>query len=282
MKRREFLTASGVTAAALTSATAIEANAAQPLNIFRSGRAATSRTREYVEVRKYTVKDADKRTKLVEILDKALVPALNRQGLKPVGVFAPLEGDVVPQNEKEKNALTVFVVIPHKTTETFVNANAKLLADRTYRKDAAPIFETNSKDPVYTNCDTFFLYNFPTIPVLEAPSLGADRIFQLRLYRSFNIERNAAKIKMFDQGGEMPLFRKVGLNPIFFGDVIAGNRLPALLYMFGCPSVEARNTSWKNFVESPEWKEISHQPEYSDTATEIENFFLKPSPGSQI
>ena len=282
MKRREFLTAGGVAAAALTTVTALEASEVQPLNIFRPRRLAVERAREYVEVRKYTVKDAEKREKLIGILDKALIPALNRQRLKPVGVFAPLEGDIVPRNEKEKNALTVFVVIPHTTAATFVSANAKLLADSIYRKDAAPIFETNSKDPVYTNCDTFFLYNFPTIPVLENPSLGADRIFQLRLYRSFNIERNAAKIKMFDQGGEMPLFRKVGLNPIFFGDVIAGTRLPALLYMFGCPSVEARNTSWKNFVESPEWKEISRQPEYADTATEIENFFLKPSPVSQI
>jgi hypothetical protein len=274
MKRREFLTAG---TASLVVTTATVANETPVL-------AQSPSAQEFVEVRKYAVKDADKRAKLVEILDKALIPALNRQGIKPVGVFTALEADVVPAREKERDVakMSVFVVFPHKTTATAVSANAKLLADATYRKDAAPIFETTSRDPVYTDCETFLLYNFPTIPVLETPQLGPNRIFQMRLYRSFNIERNAAKIHMFDKGGELPLFREVGLNPIFFGDIVAGNRLPAFLYMFGCSSIEARNTSWKNFIDSPKWAAMKDLPEYKDTATEIDNYFLKPSPGSQI
>ena len=261
MKRRDFLTANGAGLAALTTATTFAAD--EPVK------------KEFIEVRKYTVKDTDKQAQFIEVLDKALIPALNRQGLKSIGVFVPLDSET-------KYALNVFVVIPHKTMETFVNATAKLLADNDYRKDAAAIFETTSKNPVYTDCDTFLLNTFSTIPVLETPQLGADRVFELRLYRSFNIERNAAKIRMFDRGGELPLFREVGLNPIFFGDILTGSRMPALMYMIGCPSLEKHAEVWKNFIAHPKWKAIKDLSEYADTATEIERVVLKPSSDSQI
>jgi len=260
MKRREFL-AGGAGLVALTATAAFAAN--------------VPGQKEFIEVRKYTVKDAEKRTKLVELLDKALIPALNRQGLKPVGVFVPLEREA-------RFANNVFVVIPHKTTDTFVNLTAKLLTDAEYKKDAAPIFGTTSQDPVYTDCETFLLQGFPTAPAVEVPELGPNRIFEWRLYRSFNIERNEAKIKMFDVGGELPLFREIGLNPIFFGDVIAGNRMPALMYLVGCPSPEAHAQSWRVFRDHPKWLAMRDLPEYADTATEIERVVLTPSPGSQI
>ena len=149
-------------------------------------------------------------------------------------------------------------------------------------KAAAPVFETTSKDPAYTNYDTFLLYNFPTMPVLETPNLGPDRVFEWRLYRSFNIERNIAKIHMFDEGGELPLFREVGLNPIFFGDVVSGQKLPALMYMIGCPSLEAHAEAWRTFIAHPKWIAMKDLPEYADTATEIDRVVMTPSPGSQI
>ena len=261
MKRRDFFAASGAGLAALSAATTLAADEPDK--------------REFIEVRKYTVKDAEKRAKLVEVLDKAFIPALNRQGIKPVGVLLPIERET-------KYALNVFVIFPHKTAESFVSVNPKLIADSEYRKSAAPIFETTSKDPVYTDCETFFLHGFPTMPTLEVPNLGTNRVFEWRLYRSFNIERNAAKIKMFDEGGELPLFREVGLNPIFFGNIIAGTRMPALLYMIGCPSLDKHAEVWRTFGAHPKWQAMRNLPEYRDTATEIDNVILAPSPESQI
>jgi hypothetical protein len=262
MKRREFLAVGGVGIAALATA-----NTALALGI----------EKDFVEVRRYIVKDADKQKQLVEVLDKALIPALNRQGIKPVGVFVP-----VRSNKNAKYLMNVFVVIPHKDPMKFITLNDTLLADADFRKDAAPIFATTSKDPVYTDCETCLLNTFPTTPVVEVPELGPDRVFEWRHYRSFNIERNAAKIKMFDVGGELPIFREVGLNPIFFGDVLAGTMMPALLYMIGCPSMEKHAEAWRVFGAHPKWREIRGLPEYADTATEIDNVIMTPSPGSQI
>jgi hypothetical protein len=264
MKRRQFLSVGGAglaTLAAATTATALDSDA----------------ERQFIEVQKYTVKDADKRAQLISILDNALIPPLHRQGRKPVGVLIPNAAGA-----EAKYALNVFVVVPHKTTESFVNVNAKLVADGTYRKAAAPIFETTSKDPVYTDCETFLLHCLPTIPTLETPSLGPDRVYQMRLYRSFNIDRNDAKMKMFYQGGELPLFREVEMNPIFFGDILAGTRLPAFLYMIGFASPAKQDAAWKAFVSHPKWAAMKDLPEYKDTTTEIDNIMLLPSPGSQF
>jgi hypothetical protein len=262
MKRRDFLTAAGGTGLATMAAATVQAGA-------------ESSKQEFIEIQVFSVKDHEKRAQLIGILDKALVPALNRQGIKPVGVFVPLETET-------KFGLNVFVVVPHKTTETLVSENAKLLADSAYRKDAAALFETTSKNPVYTDCQTFLLQCFATVPALETPNLGADRVFELRRYRSFSIERNAAKIKMFEHGGELPLFRELGLNPIFFAEMVAGKRLPNLMYMVGFPSMEKHEAVWKEFVAHPKWQTMKSNPEFADTATEIDRVILKPSAGSQI
>ena len=272
MKRRDFLTVGGAGLAMSVAATTATAQ----MRSFQSRRERNT-ARQFIEVRKYTVKDADKRAQLIGILDNALIPALNRQGLKPVGVLIPKAA-----GNEAKYALNVFVIVPHKTTETFVNVNARLVTDDVYRKAAAPIFETTSKDPVYTDCETFFLHCLPTIPTLETPSLGPDRVYQMRLYRSFNIDRNDAKMKMFYQGGELPLFREVEMNPIFFGDILAGTRMPAFIYMIGFASSAKQDAAWKAFGAHPKWSAIKDLPEYADTATEIDNIMLTPSPGSQF
>ena len=261
MKRRDFLVAGTAGLATMTAVTTRAADAPAK--------------KEFIEVRKYTVKDVEKRAGLVAVLDNALVPALNRQGIKPVGIL-------VPREEETKYAHNVFVIIPHKTTDSFVNVTAKLLADAEYMKDATPIFATTSKDPVYTDCETFLLHGFPTMPTVEVPDLGPHRVFEWRLYRSFNIERNEAKIKMFDVGGELPLFRETGMSPIFFGDVLAGTRMPALLYMIGFSSMETHAEAWRKFIQHPKWLAMRDLPEYADTATEIDRVLLMPSPGSQI
>ncbi len=266
MQRREFLAAAGTAGMAAATFSAVQGDDA-------------STRREFVELRRFTVKDADKKKQWVDILDKAFIPALNAQGIKPVGVFVTREevrqGEEAYQNE-------VFVVIPHKTVESFLTLTPKLLADETFRKNAAPLFETTSKDPVYRTCSSSLLYGFESCPVLETPKLGPDRVFQWRSYRSFNVERHAAKIHMFDHGGELALFRKVGLNPIFFGDTIFGQKMPNLTYMIGCENREIHDAAWKSFIDDPQWAAIRDDPRYADTATEIDRVVLKPSPGSQI
>jgi hypothetical protein len=265
MKRREFLVSAGsvgLTATAVSVTSSISA-------------ADSFGVREFIEFRTYFVKDESQKTLLVKTLDNALIPALNAQGIKPVGIFVPIN----TETKFEKN---VFVVIPHKTIDSYVNLTTKLLADTEYRKNAAAFFTTTSKNPVYEGCESSLLKCFEKCPKLETPVSGTDRIFQARIYRSFNIERNAAKIHMFNHGGEMALFRELGIHPVFFGEALSGKMLPNLTYMVAGDNAEQHEKAWKDFVAHPKWQEIKNNPAYADTATEISRVLLKPSSGSQI
>ena len=269
MKRREFLCNSLATTGTVVAGTTIlgTETLAQGLPL--------ELQRDFIEIKTYTVADAEKRDQLVKILDAAFIPAMNRQDNNPVGIFVPAGNDA-------KYDDNVFVVMRHKTFASFSGVATRLLNDKEFMEAAKDIFATDSKDPVFTTCESRLLQCFETAPVLETPELGTDRAFEMRLYRSFNIERNAAKIHMFEHGGELALFRELGLNPIFFGEAIFGRMLPNLAYMVGGKSVDELAKSWKNFGPNPKWHEIRDNLKYKDTATEIERVVLKPSPGSQI
>ncbi len=266
MKRRDFLCNSLTAAGAIgLTATAVAADL---------GSVPPPSTRHFVEIRTYTVPNAGKRDLFVKILDNAFIPAMNRQGIKNIGVFVPVEG-------QEKFANDVFVVRECQALNAILGVST-LVADKEFMEAAQEIFATDSKNPVFTACDSRLLQCFETLPTLQTPELGEARAFEMRLYRSFNIERNAAKIHMFEHGGELALFRELGLNPIFFGEAVFGRMLPNLAYMVGGKSADALAESWKKFGPHPKWHELRDNTMYNDTATEIERVILKPSAGSQI
>lgn len=174
------------------------------------------------------------------------------------------------------------MLMAHDSPESFLQSGAKLLQDAAFLKAAAPILDAPMKDPIYTELKSSLMYGFEKCPAIEVPTLGKDRVLQMRFYRSYNLERNAAKVHMFDHGGELPLFRKSGMPPVFFGDTIIGDFQPNLTYMLSFENEEARKLGWKTFVSSDEWKDISTRDMYKDTAHQITNILLRPSPGSQI
>ena len=90
------------------------------------------------------------------------------------------------------------------------------------------------------------------------------------------------KIEMFNEGGEIALFRAAGMNPVFFGESIIGSKMPNLTYMLGFDDPEAQETGWKKFLDDPEWKKLSSDPYYEDTVSNITNLMLRPAESSQI
>jgi hypothetical protein len=89
---------------------------------------------------------------------------------------------------------------------------------------------------------------------------------------------------MFTELGEVDIFRKCNLTPVFFGRTIAGPRLPNLMYMLVHENMAAREKSWDAFRTSPDWKKVSATPGYSDPeiVTNITTVFLRPAGYSQI
>lgn len=235
--------------------------------------------RELIEVKTYTCSNVAKRDALLKIFDAALIPALNRQGIKNVGVFwasAKENGD----NAAYEN--NVFVVIPHSDMRSVLEGDQRLLADAQYMKDAAAIFSAPMNDPLYDACATSLLHGFATCPRVKKVTDSPDRLMQLRVYNSYTIERNLKKISMFEDGGEIAIFRACGMEPMFFGHALAGDRLPNLTYMLGFANKATQDEGWKKFRDHPAWLKLKADPQYKDTSNKILNIVMRPSKGSQL
>jgi NIPSNAP protein len=83
---------------------------------------------------------------------------------------------------------------------------------------------------------------------------------------------------------EIDIFRKTGLNPVFFGETLTGDKMPNLTYMLVFNNMDERQANWKRFGGSPEWKALRAIPEYADKKIlcGITNLYLKPADYSQI
>ena len=86
---------------------------------------------------------------------------------------------------------------------------------------------------------------------------------------------------MFDKG-EIEIFRRVGLHPVFFGQALAGDKLPNLTYICAFENKAASDTAWKDFGNDPQWKTLSKDPAYKDTVSKITTLILRPATRSQI
>lgn len=259
MKRRQFLTASAL----VTTLPTIQHAFAEDT---------PSGEKECLELRHYEFATAEKRNAFETFLGNAFVPALNRQGIKPVGVF----------KADDANALDLWVLIPHRSPNSVMTSNTKMLLDPDYTQAGSNILNCPKDDPAYVRFESALLLAFDQCPKVEIPSKTDARIFQLRIYESRNAIMAKRKVEMFNTGGEMDVFRLTGLNPVFFGESIIGSKMPNLTYMVGFDDADAQKKAWDAFQKHPKWNELKNDPYYADTVSNITNLVLRPSTASQI
>ena len=229
--------------------------------------------REYYELRVYTLPSADNQKAVENYFQTAAIPALNRMGIKKVGVFAEME---------PSDTAKLYVLIPFQSLQQFEQVNERLAKDAAYQKAAAPYLNAVHTNPAYVRIKSSLLHAFEDIPQLEAPE-AKPRVLELRTYESHSEAAGKKKIQMFNNGGgEIAIFRRVGLTPVFFGETIIGNKRPNLTYMLTFDDMEEQQRNWKAFVDDPEWKRVSALPEYANTVSNITKVFLVPVPFSQI
>jgi hypothetical protein len=86
---------------------------------------------------------------------------------------------------------------------------------------------------------------------------------------------------MFNQG-EVELFDRLGFNAVFYGQVIAGSRMPNLMYMTTFENRTVRDEHWKTFGSDPEWKKMSSDPKYQNNVSKIDIIYLRPTAYSKL
>jgi len=109
-------------------------------------------------------------------------------------------------------------------------------------------------------------------------------MFELRTYESHNERAHRAKVKMFAEMGEIDIFRRAGLTPVFFSRTVAGSRMPSLVYMLVHENMAAREKSWSAFSSDPDWRKLAQTPGYTDPdiVSNITTVFLRPAAYSQL
>ena len=275
MKRRTFLHTTMATGglAALPALTSAAEDKPKPV-------------RQLFELRTYLLR-ADKQSLLDAYFSKALIPALNRLGVKSVGAYheaptpQPAATTTTPPATTPQGPVA-YLLIPYQSAEQMAAVTSGLWSDTAYQKSAAEYLSVPATDPVYDRVESSLFNAIEGMPQLAAPT-GKPTLFNLRIYESHNEAAAKKKIEMFNQG-ELSIFRRVGLTPVFFGEAIVGARLPNLTYLLAFQDEAARTAAWNTFRNDPEWKTLRAIPEYEDKriVSKITNKLLTPAEYSQI
>lgn len=270
MKRRDFVATSvGATLAPGLAEGAQAGGAAPPGGMTPP---------QLLELRRYRMRFGPMEARFADYQKNVLLPALNRLGLKPVGAWSVAVGPDSP---------SVYLLLPHPHADSVATLAGRLAADPEYRRGAEAFRNLPASDPPYVRRETSLMLAFASTPVVEAPSgpaAVASRVFELRIYESHNEAAGLKKIRMFEEEGEIGIFRRVGLQPVFFGRNVAGPGLPSLTYMVVFADMAAREKAWAAFREDPAWVKLRSTPGYSNAEilTNISNLLLRPTDYSQI
>ena len=259
MERRDF-----VGSASLAAASALAGAAAARGQSGKGGR-------QLLEMREYSTLSRGAAGSLNGHLEQALVPALKRLGLEPVGVFSAMYGS---------DSATVHLLIPHTSVDSVLTLHGRLLDDEEFTRSAGPLLQLSAEKAGYVRMKSSLMQAFETMPRIEVPP-REPRIFELRRYESHHMKAGKLKVEMFNEG-EIDVFRKAGVTPVFFGETLIGDRMPNLVYMVTFKDMAERDAAWARFRVDPDWEKMSAIEKYKDTVSNISDTILRPAGSSQV
>jgi hypothetical protein len=228
---------------------------------------------QYYELRVYTTQSTEQQQRVNDYWQAAAIPAYNRIGIQPVGVFT----------EQEDSATNkIYVLIPCDSVDIFAAIPAKLAADVEYRKAAAEFLNASKINVAYERFESSLLVAFDGMKhICVPPPDKKPNIFELRTYKSPSEEKGLNKIKMFESG-EITTMKEVGLAPIFYGRTLVGSTMPSLTYMTCGENMDAHKQHWQAFSAAPVWKQLQADPQYKDNMIGMIKVMLKRTSASQI
>lgn len=269
MERRNFLTAS-VAASALAMVGSTEA---QP----QMGATSAGTPREFYLFRRYSLRSGPQTGLTESYVSDALIPALTRMNMGPVGAFRVEFGPETP---------VLYVLIPGASAQALAELDLHLATDADFMKAASPFWNATAAARPYERVESSLMAAFQGWPKLTPPAAAATRakrIFQLRTYESPSEGDHVRKVEMF-HSGEFDIFLKAGFHPVFFGDTLIGSRLPNLTYMLSFADQAELESCWNAFRDAPAWKKLSADPHFASDqiVTNITNLVLSPLNCSQL
>ena len=233
---------------------------------------ANAPARDYYQLKIYHYKTLDQETRLDQYLQQAYLPAIHRMGIKYVGVFKP-----VTQQDSDRK---IYVFTPFSSLNKLAGIEQTLHDDEKYLADAKDYVDADYKNAPYTRIESIILQAFPGMPSTAVPNLTAakqDRIYELRSYESATEKYNINKVRMFNTGDEIGLFKRLNFNAVFYSEVISGSHMPNLMYMTTFNSKADRDKHWDTFGSDPQWKTLIGAEEYKNNVSHADMIFLHPT-----
>ena len=231
--------------------------------------------RAWFELRFFHLRNDFERQRLDNLLKDVYLPASSRLGFGPVGFFNISVGPNMPM---------LVGLTSYPSLAAMETALDQLASDSAWNKAMEEF--SKPKEPAYARMESRLIRAFTSMPTIEVPSQEAGRaprVFELRVYESRNSRASLTKIRMFEEG-EIAIFRKTGLLPVFFGQTVVGTGLPSLTYMLAYDSVEAREENWRKFLSHPHWIKLRAMAGFSDAeiVSNIHSCLLRPTSYSPI
>jgi hypothetical protein len=235
------------------------------------GAAENSEANVYLELKRWQLHTTpENQTKRVaEFLRSGYAPAIKRAGAHLIGALSNYIGMEGP---------FLISLTQYESLAAFQSALEKLPRDSEYQQSLETL--NHGEGYPFQRVESSLLKTFDGMPhpLLTSPDEHhSPRVFEMRRYESQTEVSFARKVKMFNDG-EIAIFQRLGMRPVFFGATIVGPKMPNLVYMLSFDSLAARDELWKKFGSDPGWKKLSSPPAYHDDqiVANISNTILRP------
>jgi hypothetical protein len=229
---------------------------------------------EYYSLVIYRIKNITQEEKVDQYLKQAYLPALHRLGKKSIGVFKPSSFDTIAYGK------AIYLLTAFKSLNEFQQITSSLSRDALLLADGSRYINSTYNEAPYERMETILMRAFPNMPLMQPTTVGGtrkDRIYELRSYEGPTEKLYQSKVKMFNAGDEIGLFKRLGFNAVFYAEVLAGSRMPNLIYMTTFENKTSRDEHWKRFVADAHWKNLLTIEEYKNTVSKADIFLLTPT-----
>jgi hypothetical protein len=213
-----------------------------------------------------------------QYLQQVYLPMLHKAGVQKTGVFKPLANDTAALKR-------IVLFVPVKNIKTLEAVETSLEGQDPFAATGNAWYDAPFDKAGFMRIETMLLMAFEKMPQWRAPALknGAEeKIYELRSYESATEQLYRRKVHMFNKGGEVDLFDKLKFNAVFYAQVLAGARMPNLMYMTSFESMQEREAHWNSFRNDPDWKTMSSLPQYKNTVSRSEVILMKATSYSEL
>jgi len=243
------------------------------LLLFAATQFVTAAGRDFYQIQVFRLNSKAQETRTDNFLKMAYLPALHRAGIKTAGVFKPIASDTISGNQ-------IIVWLPLTSPDQLDKLQTTLAKDAVYQTAGADFLNASFDNVPFQRKESILLKAFPEAPAFFIPkhkTKPSDRIYELRSYEGPTENLFRQKVKMFNQGGEIKIFKSLDFNAVFYAEVISGSTMPNLMYLTTFADMAAHDAHWDAFRNHPDWKKLSALSEYQHTVSKSVKMLLYPT-----